>query len=98
MRLVFRVVFIASFLLLGLDWTREVHPLTTNAFWTDVLGLFGSIGYVSSSVLTLPVRDVLSESVTSVRLFTIGAFTDLLPSTNESPIKATHQHSRELDH
>ena len=33
-----------------------------HATWSDFLGFFGSIGYVSSSVLTLTVRGVLSES------------------------------------
>lgn len=61
-RFTFRLVFISSFLALGLDWTRDVHPLTVHAIWTDLLGYIGSMGYVASSALTLTVRDVFDQA------------------------------------
>lgn len=60
-RLGFRLVFIVSFFALGLDWVRDVHPLTGSPFWTDLLGYLGSIGYIASSALTLAVRDVSDQ-------------------------------------
>jgi len=55
-RLGCRLVFVVSFLLLGLDWARGVHPLTVHAFWTDMLGYLGSIGYTISLALTLTIH------------------------------------------
>lgn len=54
-RLGFRLVFILSFFGLGLDWARDVRPLKGSAFWTDLLGYLGSIGYMASSALTLAI-------------------------------------------
>jgi len=69
---------------------QDAHPLTVHAFWTDTLGFFGSVGYISSSALTLTVRDVLSEVIFNVQMFTAGVLTDLLPSTSWLPIEVTH--------
>lgn len=90
MRLVFRLVFIASFLSLGVDWARENHPLTTHAAWSDFLGFLGSMGYVSSSALTLAVCNVLSELTTIVQIFALGRLQICFPQlTNTGPKSLT---------
>lgn len=77
---------------------QDVQHLTIDPFWTDVLGLFGTIGYVSSSLLTLVVRGITSESISGAQIFTTGLFTDLLPSANESLITVAHSYHRETDY
>ena len=83
-----------SFLSLGLDWARDVHPLTVHAIWTDILGFFGSIGYIFSSALTLIVRDFLSESVFNVQIFTTGCLQICFPR-QMSPESKSHGHATE---
>lgn len=52
-RLGFRLLFVVSFFVLGVDWVRDARPSTGSALWTDLLGYFGSIGYIISLALTL---------------------------------------------
>jgi hypothetical protein len=59
---------------------------TGNAFWTDLLGYCGSIGYVVSSALTLTVRSALPMTISRVRMLTAWLFSDLLSSASSSSI------------
>jgi hypothetical protein len=96
-RLTFRLMFIGSFLALGLDWTRDAHPLTAHAIWTDMLGYIGSMGYVASSALTLTVLDAWFQSISGIRRLMSGFLPDLLPSADCPSINEICLCNREMD-
>ncbi|KAF9645885.1 hypothetical protein BDM02DRAFT_3100759 [Thelephora ganbajun] len=55
-RVVFRLMFTSTFLILGVDGVRPHHHVNESMFWTDFLAMVGSFGCCISSALTLVVR------------------------------------------
>jgi len=64
-RVVFRFVFVVPFFILGIDGVQPVHVINESWLWTDLLAMAGSLGCITSSVLTLLIffpRNLESEA------------------------------------